>query len=137
MDLNLRRIDGRQDRPSLQATLLLYSQSQFRIHPYARISTYFGKPKLFPSWHISIYRNMAYKSFIFSVVSFVRSESIPCSCLSCLRSSMILTPNFQKKLIYECCTVQSHHQILSSSFLFNLGSFMELILILQKTQLKK
>ena len=44
---------------------MLNSQSQFRIHPYARISTYFGKPKPFLSGHISIYRNMAYRSFIF------------------------------------------------------------------------
>ena len=40
----------------------LYSQSQFHIHPYARLSTYFGKPKLSPSGHISVYRNMTYKS---------------------------------------------------------------------------
>ena len=39
------------------------SQSQFRIHPYARISTYFGKPKLSPSGHISVYRNMIFRRF--------------------------------------------------------------------------
>ena len=52
----------------------LDSQSQFRIHPFYLISTYFGEPKLFPSGHISIYQNMTYKSLIFSVVSFVKSE---------------------------------------------------------------
>ena len=38
------------------------SQSQFCIHPYACISTYFGKPKLSLSGHISVYRNMTHKS---------------------------------------------------------------------------
>ena len=53
---------------------MINSQSQFRIRPYARISTYFGKPELSPSRHISVYRNMTYKSRIYSVMALVNSE---------------------------------------------------------------
>ena len=100
------------------------SLSQFRIHPYARISTYFRKPKLFPSGHISIYRNIANKSFIFSVVSFVISESILCSCLSRLRSSMILTPNFQKNWFMNAASFNHITRLCLSFFLFNLTDYL-------------
>ena len=50
---------------------------------YASASAYdyaitdLGKPKLFPSGHISVHRNRTYISLIFSVVANVKSEGIP------------------------------------------------------------
>ena len=59
------RVDSKIHSPfavhSFAVHLSIYSQSQFSIHSFARISTYFGKPKLSPSRHILVYRNMTYK----------------------------------------------------------------------------